>query len=187
MPDIFEDINCCVCDNKNPADFKVLYQKEKFSVVECNKCSFTFIPPYFRKQISYENYKDENVANAVRNGNNFVVWNSELRWPIFKYLLNRPIRSDFVQNFQIIGFGDLGMAWYDVNPYSDENVLNKNVYVGNPVTLTIFNQKEPIVGGYGFGLRSRLLGYFIRVDFAWGVDDKKVQKGMTYLSLTTDF
>jgi hypothetical protein len=123
----------------------------------------------------------------IRNGNNFVVWNSELRWPIFKYLLNRPIRSDFVQNFQIIGFGDLGMAWYDVNPYSDENVLNKNVYVGNPVTLTIFNQKEPIVGGYGFGLRSRLLGYFIRVDFAWGVDDKKVQKGMTYLSLTTDF
>ncbi|MBK6985546.1 MAG: PD40 domain-containing protein [Bacteroidetes bacterium] len=123
----------------------------------------------------------------IRNGNNFVVWNSEVRWPIFKYLLNRPIRSDFVQNFQIIGFGDLGMAWYDVNPYSDENVLNKNVYVGNPVTLTIFNQKEPIVGGYGFGLRSRLLGYFIRVDFAWGVDDKKVQKGMTYLSLTTDF
>lgn len=104
----------------------------------------------------------------IRNGNNFVVWNSEVRWPIFKYLLNRPIRSDFVQNFQIIGFGDLGMAWYDLNPYSDENVLNKNVYVGNPVTLTIFNQKEPIVGGYGFGLRSRLLGYFIRVDFAWG-------------------
>jgi hypothetical protein len=123
----------------------------------------------------------------TRNGNNFVVWNSEIRLPLFKYLLNRPIRSDFVQNFQVIGFGDLGMAWYDVNPYSEENVLNKNVYAGNPVTLTIYNQKEPIVGGYGFGLRSRLLGYFIRLDFAWGVDDKKIQKGMTYLSLTTDF
>jgi len=79
------------------------------------------------------------------------------------------------------------MAWYDKNPYSDENVLNKNVYVGNPVTLTIYNQKEPIVGGYGFGLRSRLLGYFIRLDFAWGVDDKTIQKRMTYLSFTTDF
>lgn len=123
----------------------------------------------------------------IRNGNNFVVWNSEIRWPIFRYLLNRPIRSDFIQNFQIVGFGDVGMAWYDKNPYSEENVLNKNVFVGNPVTLTIYNQKEPIVGGYGFGLRSRLLGYFIRVDFAWGVDDRKVQKGMTYLSLTTDF
>lgn len=123
----------------------------------------------------------------IRNGNNFVTWNSEIRWPIFKYLLNRPIRSDFIQNFQIIGFGDLGMAWYDINPYSEENVLNKNVYPGNPVTLTIYNQKEPLVGGYGLGLRSRLLGYFIRVDFAWGVDDRKIQKGMTYLSLTTDF
>jgi len=123
----------------------------------------------------------------IRNGNNFVVWNSELRLPLFKYLLNRPIRSDFIQNFQIIGFGDIGMAWYDKNPYSDENVLNKNVYVGNPVTLTIYNQKEPIVGGYGFGLRSRLLGYFIRLDFAWGVDDKTIQKRMTYLSFTTDF
>ncbi len=123
----------------------------------------------------------------IRNGNNFVVFNSELRFPIFKYLLNRPIRSDFIQNFQIIGFADVGMAWYGSNPYSDDNVLNKNVYPGNPVTITIYNQKEPIVGGYGFGLRSRLLGYFIRVDFAWGVDDKKVQKGITYLSLSTDF
>ena len=157
----------------------------------------SWLNPQFDKSINIVNqdqYQFQTLATNVRgfkqnirNGNNFLVWNSELRWPIFKYLLNRPIRSDFIQNFQIIGFGDLGMAWYGKNPYSDENVLNKNVFVGNPVTLTIYNQKEPIVGGYGFGLRSRLLGYFIRVDFAWGVDDKKVQKGMTYLSLTTDF
>ena len=156
-----------------------------------------WLNPQFDQSINIvkpEQYQFQTLATNVRgfkqnirNGNNFVVWNSEVRWPIFKYLLNRPIRSDFVQNFQIIGFADMGMAWYDKNPYSDENVLNKNVYIGNPVTLTIFNQKEPIVGGYGFGLRSRLLGYFIRVDFAWGVDDRKVQKRMTYLSLTTDF
>jgi Tol biopolymer transport system component len=156
-----------------------------------------WLNPQFDRSINIvnpEQYQFQTLATNVRgfkqnkrNGNNFVVLNSELRWPIFKYLLNRPIRSDFIQNFQIIGFGDVGMAWYGPNPYSEENVLNKNVYPGNPVTLTIYNQKEPIIGGYGFGLRSRLLGYFIRVDFAWGVDDRKVQKGMTYLSLTTDF
>lgn len=156
-----------------------------------------WLNPQFDRTINIvnpEQYQFQTLATNVRgfkqnkrNGNNFVVLNSELRWPIFKYLLNRPIRSDFIQNFQIIGFGDVGMAWYGANPYSEENVLNKNVYPGNPVTLTIYNQKEPIIGGYGFGLRSRLLGYFIRVDFAWGVDDRKVQKGMTYLSLTTDF
>ena len=156
-----------------------------------------WLNPQFDQTINIvkpEQYQFQTLATNMRgfkqntrNGNNFVVWNSELRWPIFKYLLNRPIKSDFISNFQIIGFGDLGMAWYDKNPYSEENVLNKNVFVGNPITITIYNQKEPIIGGYGIGLRSRLLGYFIRVDFAYGVDDKKVQKGMTYLSLSTDF
>lgn len=156
-----------------------------------------WINPQFDQTINIvqpEQYQFQTLATNmrgfkqnIRNGNNFVVINSEIRWPIFKYLANRPIRSDFIQNFQIVGFGDLGMAWYGWNPYSEENVLNKNVYPGNPITLTIYNQKEPIVGGYGFGLRSRLLGYFIRVDFAWGVDDRTIQKGMTYLSLSTDF
>lgn len=123
----------------------------------------------------------------IRNGNNFLVFNSELRFPIFRYLFNRPIRSDFVNNFQIIGFGDLGMAWYGANPLSDENTLNKNTYYSNPITLTIYNQKNPLVGGYGLGVRSRLLGYFIRLDFSWGIDDWKVQKSITYLSFTTDF
>lgn len=123
----------------------------------------------------------------IRNGNNFVVFNSEMRWPIFRYLLNRPIRSDFVNNFQIIAFGDLGMAWYGSNPLSEDNTLNKNTYYSNPILLTVFNQKNPLVGGYGLGVRSRLLGYFIRLDLAWGVDDLQIQKSMTYLSFTTDF
>ena len=156
-----------------------------------------WINPSFNSNINIVNqdqYQFQTLATNlrgfkqnIRNGNNFVAFNSELRWPIFKYLINRPIRSDFIQNFQIIGFGDVGMAWYGSNPYSTENVLNKNTYPGNPVTLVIYNQKEPIVGGTGFGLRSRLLGYFIRVDFAWGIDDRKIQKEMTYLSLSTDF
>lgn len=100
MQDIFEDIHCCVCDNKNPSDFKVLYKKEKFSVVECHKCSFTFIPPYFRKQISYENYKDENVANAVRNGNNFVK------------IERHKLRYDLIKKYKSSGsLFDLGAGW----------------------------------------------------------------------------
>jgi hypothetical protein len=71
MPSIFEDVHCCVCGNPNPSNFKVLFEKETFSVVECNDCSFTFIPPYFRKKVSYENYKNEDVTTAVRILNNF--------------------------------------------------------------------------------------------------------------------
>lgn len=32
------------------------------------------------------------------------------------------------------------------------------------MTITLENEIEPIVGGYGFGLRTRFLGYFMRPD-----------------------
>jgi hypothetical protein len=123
----------------------------------------------------------------ARNGNNFVVLNSELRWPIFRYLANHPIRSDFFNNFQVIGFTDVGMCWYGANPFSDENTLNKYTYYKNPITVIIYEKKQPIIVGYGFGLRSRLFGYFIRVDFGWGQDNYTQQKRVTTVSLTTDF
>lgn len=125
----------------------------------------------------------------VRNGNSFAVINSELRFPIFKYLSKRPIRSDFAQNFQIISFGDLGSAWTGPSPYSDKNSLNTTV-IGSPLTpliITLNTQHNPIVGGYGFGVRSRIFGYFIRIDRAWGIQDGIVLKPITYLSLSLDF
>ncbi len=123
----------------------------------------------------------------IRNGNNFVVINSELRFPIFKYLLNRPIKSDFVNNFQIVGFGDVGTAWYGKSPYSEENTINKTYVPGNPVSAVLFEQKDPIVGGYGLGLRSRIFGYFVRLDLAYGIENQVRQKRMIYLSFNTDF
>jgi hypothetical protein len=125
----------------------------------------------------------------VRNGNSFVVINSELRFPIFKYFFKRPIRSDFIQNFQIIGFGDLGTAWTGNSPYSENNSLNTTVIGSNitPLIITLKTQHNPIVGGYGFGLRSRIFGYFIRIDRAWGVQDGIVLKPIWHLSLSLDF
>jgi hypothetical protein len=123
----------------------------------------------------------------IRNGNNFALINSELRFPVFRYFSKKPIKSEFFNNFQIIGFGDMGMAWTGWNPWSDENTIFKEVYTQGPVTVTIRNERDPIVGGFGAGLRTRILGYFIRVDYAWGVENLKIQKPLIYLSLTTDF
>ncbi len=100
MPDIFEEIRCCVCGNTNPADFKIKYEKEIFSVAECNSCSFVFVPPYFRKHINYENYKDENVANAVRNGNNWVK------------IERHKLRYNLIKKYKASGsLFDLGAGW----------------------------------------------------------------------------
>lgn len=143
-----------------------------------------------------ENYAYQTVATNmrgfyqnVRNGNSFAVLNSELRFPIFKYLSKRPIRSDFIQNFQIVGFGDVGTAWNGSSPYSDGNSLNTTVIAkpGSPLVITLNTQHNPIVGGYGLGIRSRLFGYFIRLDRAWGVQDGIVLKPIWHLSLSLDF
>lgn len=123
----------------------------------------------------------------VRNGNSFAVLNSEIRFPIFKYLYKRPIRADFIQNFQIIAFGDVGTAWTGPDPYSDKNSLNTKVIYQDPLEITLKTQHNPFVGGYGWGIRSRLFGYFIRLDRAWGVQDGIVMKPIWHLSLSLDF
>jgi hypothetical protein len=123
----------------------------------------------------------------IRNGNSFAVINSELRWPIFRYLLNRPIKSDFIYNLQIVGFGDIGTAWTSTSPFSEENSLNREVIEQGSVTITLNNRREPVIGGFGLGVRTKLLGYFIRLDHAWGVENYAVNDGIWYFSLSLDF
>lgn len=123
----------------------------------------------------------------IRNGNSFALINSEIRIPLFQYIVNRPIRSDFFRNFQIVGFGDIGTAWTGFSPYNKENPLFRRDYAGNPISITVTKTVEPLVGGMGFGLRSRVLGYFLRADWAWGIDDGIVQDRIFYFSLGLDF
>ena len=123
----------------------------------------------------------------IRNGNSFAVINSELRWPIFRYLINRPIKSNFLYNFQIVGFGDIGTAWTGLHPFSDENSLNREEIQQGSVLITVQNRREPIVGGFGVGARTKFLGYFIRLDYAWGVENREINDGFWYISLSMDF
>lgn len=126
-------------------------------------------------------------SQNIRNGNNFLVLNNELRLPVFKYFANRPIHSDFLENFQIIGFVDAGTAWSGSSPYSKINAYNTEILVSGPITIIIDKKRDPIVWGYGFGLRSRILGYFVRADWAWGVENNIILPKIFYLSLSLDF
>lgn len=123
----------------------------------------------------------------IRNGNSFAVINNEIRWPIVKYFMNRPIHSDFFENFQIISFFDIGTAWSGKSPNSKQNAYNKEIVENGPITIVIDKDRQPIVYGYGFGLRSRLLGYFVRADWAWGIENNTVLPNIFYLSLSLDF
>jgi WD40 repeat protein len=158
----------------------------------------SWIGPRFNTEtpIDYsQNYVYQTVATNlrgfdqnIRNGNSFALVNSELRVPVFRYLFNRPIKSDFLRNFQVVGFGDVGTAWNGASPYDSANALNNHVITaGNYLTITVITQHDPIVGGFGFGLRSRVLGYFVRGDWAWGMEDGEVQPRKFYFSLSLDF
>ncbi|MEZ5069824.1 MAG: hypothetical protein R2751_02355 [Bacteroidales bacterium] len=123
----------------------------------------------------------------IRNGNNFMVFNSELRWPVFRYVLGHPLSSSFLDNFQVVGFADVGTAWTGLHPFTGENAWDTEIIESGPMTITIDANRDPIVAGYGFGVRSRVMGYFVRLDWAWGVENWEVQPRMFYLSLNLDF
>jgi hypothetical protein len=125
------------------------------------------------------------IQNA-RNGNSFVVLNSELRLPVFTFFSSYPIKSDLLRHFQLVAFGDIGTAWTGPHPFSPENYFNTQVINDIPVTINVENLREPIIGGFGFGFRSKIWGYFVRLDVAWGVEDLEIKRPMPYFSLTKD-
>jgi hypothetical protein len=123
----------------------------------------------------------------VRNGNSFAVANFELRWPIVRYILNRPISNDFINNLMLMGFADVGSAWEGFNPINAVNAYDYEEIYQKPITVVIDRKHSPAVAGVGFGLRTRLLGYYVRTDWAWGIDGGRVLPRVFYLSLCTDF
>ncbi|MBT5428005.1 MAG: hypothetical protein HOK84_17500, partial [Bacteroidetes bacterium] len=126
-------------------------------------------------------------SQNIRNGNSFAVFNSELRWPIVRYFANRPINSDFLNNLQLIAFFDMGTAWSGPSPWHEKNHLNREIIENGPLTIVIDKGNEPIVAGYGFGVRSRLLGYYVRLDWAWGIENYVILPRLFHLSLSLDF
>ncbi len=123
----------------------------------------------------------------ARNGNNFAVINSELRVPLFQYLLRRPILNDFIANFQVVPFFDVGTAWNGVNPYGEQNAINTQVVDRGSIRVVINSNKEPIIAGTGVGLRTKLFGYFVRVDWSKGIEDGMFLPRLWHFSIGTDF
>src|SRR5688572_14871502 len=123
----------------------------------------------------------------VSNGNNAAVINSEIRLPVFSTLFNKPINNAFLRNFQVVQFFDLGTAW---NGAYDKIERPSVLYSipGNPVVVKIkAGGIGPFAGGYGFGVRSTLLGYFLRLDTAWEMNGVFKGKPMWYFAMGLDF
>ncbi len=139
-----------------------------------------------------QNYAFQSLAVNMRgyiqnvaNGNNAVVINSEFRLPIVSTFFNRTINNSFLNNFQITQFIDLGTAWN-----GNYNGLKRPqvVYGQDPVQVKVkAGGVGPFAGGYGFGARSTLLGYFLKYDVAWPMNGFFKGKPIMYFALGLDF
>ena len=129
--------------------------------------------------------------NNIRNGNSFVLTNLEFRFPIGQYIGFQKSRFAFFRNLQVTSFFDAGVAWFGLGPDQDDNPLN-TVLVSSPpdnpnVSIEARYFRDPTVYGYGVGLRSTMLGYFVKFDYGWGVETGLRRDPRLYFSLGLDF
>lgn len=119
------------------------------------------------------------------NGNNALVINSEIRAPVFSSFFNKPINNAFLRNFQIVQFFDLGTAWNGQYNKIARPTVNYN---SPPIEVKIkAGGVGPFAGGYGFGARSTLLGYFLRFDAGWEMNGFFQGKPKYYFAMGLDF
>lgn len=143
-----------------------------------------------------QNYAFQSLAVNMRgyiqniaNGNNALVINSEFRLPVFTTFLDRTINNEFLRNFQVTQFVDLGTAWNGT--YAGITRPSQTFIQENPNGNVLVRKKAggvgPFAGGYGFGARSTLLGYFLKFDAAWPMNGFFKGKPVLYLALGLDF
>lgn len=122
----------------------------------------------------------------IRNGTSYLLINSEVRIPVAAYVTQKPVRADYLRNFMIVPFIDIGTAWYGTSPL-EEQPYNTKVVDGGGYVVTVTNSESPFVGSTGVGIRSRLFGYYLRLDWGWGFVNGRFTDRMTQFGLGYDF
>ncbi len=100
LPFLKDKIKCQCCLNEDTDTFIPKFEKNNLTVVECQKCSFTFIPWHYRKDISYHDYKNEEVLKQIRAGNDWL--------KVQRHLLRFKTIQPFIKKGKLF---DLGVGW----------------------------------------------------------------------------
>jgi hypothetical protein len=121
------------------------------------------------------------------SGNSHLLFNAEIRIPVKSIMPSES--SNLLNSVQLVGFTDVGTAWTGSSPFEKSNGFNTNVYGGktNPFIATVTDFRNPFLVGYGIGARAVIFGYFVKFDYAFGIENKEVKSPQTYLTLGYDF
>ncbi len=116
-------------------------------------------------------------------GPKYILFNAELRLPVVQYFYNGTINSNFFRNLQLIGFTDIGNAFTD----KLSNIQEDQTIPGYPFSATVTNYRSPFLIGFGGGIRTMLLGYYIKADLSWGLQNNILSKPQLYITFGYDF
>jgi outer membrane protein assembly factor BamA len=107
-------------------------------------------------------------------GSKYALFNAELRFPLFRYLILGLVPFGF-QNIQGNLFFDAGTAWR-------KNEDLKLITTENGTTVA-----KDLLMGMGIGTRIVFLGFPFRLDVAWNYNLKQFSPPKYYISLGLDF
>lgn len=120
-------------------------------------------------------------------GNNVVTFNAELRIPLIRAFTNAPITSNFFRHLQFVGFYDIGSSWSGKAPFSGETSVSFDRYKSGPFQVDVKNYLNPWLYSYGVGMRTIMLGYYMKIDVAWPVKNYEVGNATWLFTLGFDF
>jgi Tol biopolymer transport system component len=124
---------------------------------------------------------------ATLFGNNALLLNAEFRLPLIRALTDGPITSNFFKNLQLIAFYDIGTSWSGKPPFSEGTSVSLEKYKSGPFQIDVKNYLNPWLYSYGVGMRSVMLGYYMKIDVAWPVENYEVGNATWFFTLGFDF
>jgi outer membrane protein assembly factor BamA len=120
-------------------------------------------------------------------GNNVLLMNAEFRVPIIQVLTNQPINSNFLRELQFVAFYDIGSSWSGKAPFSGETSVSFDRIIEGNFQVDVKNYLNPWLYSYGVGMRTIMLGYYMKIDMAYPVTNYEVGKPSWLLTLGFDF
>lgn len=128
---------------------------------------------------------------ATLYGNTMAFANAEFRLPLIRALSSGPIASNFFRNMQFTAFCDIGSSWSGKPPFSATASVRSRVVptntTGSPFVVRINEYLNPWLYSYGLGFRSMMLGYYLKFDLAWPVENFVVKDPRLQVTLGFDF
>lgn len=124
---------------------------------------------------------------ATLYGTSVAMFNAEFRLPLIRALSGANVSSSFFRNMQFTAFYDIGTSWTGAPPINSENSLRTVEIKSGPFTVDLKQYLNPWLYSYGFGFRSMMLGYYLKFDYAWPVENFKVKDPRIMVSVGLDF